>query len=105
MTEQDAVVAITSGVKDMQALLNVIWDKLLPAFQPKKLPTNTVANQQLKEKLAHLQVRPAQGSETSPLAAKVTNRKFAFPANDQKMESVALALSDSGKTLTLITPR
>src|SRR5205814_2281547 len=105
MPEQDVVVAITSGVKDMQALLNVIWDKLLPAFQPKKLPANSVGDQQLKEKLAHLQVRPAQGSEISPLAGKVMNRKFAFAGNDQKMESVALALSDSGKTLTLITRR
>src|SRR5256714_1953051 len=34
MPDQDAVVAITSGVKDMQALLNVIWEKLLPSMEP-----------------------------------------------------------------------
>src|SRR5262249_17904140 len=32
MPEQDAVLAITSGVKDMQAVLNLVWDKLLPAL-------------------------------------------------------------------------
>src|SRR5579883_1127539 len=32
MPEQDAVVAITSGVRDMQAVLNLVWDKLLPAM-------------------------------------------------------------------------
>ena len=32
MPEQDAVIAITSGVKDMQAVLNLVWDKLLPAM-------------------------------------------------------------------------
>ena len=31
LPEQDAVIAITSGVKDMQAVLNLVWDKLLPA--------------------------------------------------------------------------
>ena len=34
MPEQDAVIAITSGVKDMQAVLNLVWDKLLPAMKP-----------------------------------------------------------------------
>src|SRR5438034_11283088 len=63
MPDQDAVVAITSGVKDMQAILNVIWDKLLPAMQARKLPANADANRQLRDKLAHLEVRPAEGSE------------------------------------------
>ena len=42
LPEQDAVVAITSGVRDMQAVMNLVWDKLLPAmptisaFQPPK---------------------------------------------------------------------
>src|SRR5262245_66617961 len=86
MPEQDAVVASTSGVKDMQAVLNVIWDKLLPAMQPQALPLNTAANQQLKDKLARLEVRPAQGSATSPLAGKILNRKYVFPSNDQNLE-------------------
>src|SRR5437867_3824665 len=101
MPEQDGVLALTSGIKDMQAVLNVIWDKLLPMMQPQPLPANTAASQQLKDKLAHLEVRTAQGSTTSPLASKVLNRKFVFPANDQKIESLALSSSDTGKTLTL----
>jgi CubicO group peptidase (beta-lactamase class C family) len=101
LPEQDAVVAITSGVKDMQAVLNVIWDKLLTALQPEALPANPAACQQLEDKLARLEVRPAQGPATSSLAAKAVNRKFVFPGNDQKLESLALSMSDSGKTLTL----
>jgi hypothetical protein len=31
----------------------------------------------------------------------VLNRKFVFPANDQKLESLTLVSSDGGKTLTL----
>jgi hypothetical protein len=38
---------------------------------------------------------------TSPAAGKVLNRKFAFPDNDRKIESLALTSSDSGKTLTI----
>src|SRR5437773_2555584 len=67
MPDQDAVVAITSGVKDMQAVLNVIWDKLLPALQSQTMPADSAASQELTHRLAHLEVRPAQGSATSPL--------------------------------------
>src|SRR5262245_4805197 len=34
LPEQDAVLVITAGVKDMQAVLNLVWDKLLPALKP-----------------------------------------------------------------------
>jgi CubicO group peptidase (beta-lactamase class C family) len=105
LPDQDAVVAITSGVKDMQAVLNVVWDKLLPALQSKKLKANPAARQQLQERLARLEVRPAQGAATSPMTAKVLNRAFAFPANDQQIERLSLASSDAGKTLALTVRR
>ncbi len=101
MPDQDAVVAITSGVKDMQAVLNVVWDKLLPAMQSEALPVNAAAAGQLKDRLAHLEVPPAQGSATSSASAKMLNRSYAFPTNDQKIERVTLASSDAGQTLRL----
>jgi hypothetical protein len=85
----------------MQAVLNVIWDKLLPNLKTQALPANPEATRQLGDKLAHLEVQSAQGAATSPLAAKVLNRKFVFPANEQGLESLELTASDSGKTLTL----
>jgi len=101
MPEQDAVVAITSGIKDLQAPLNLIWDKLLPAMQPKALPVNAAAQGQLQEKLAHLEIRTAQGSATPPVEAKCLNRKYVFPENEQKLEALSLSVSADGKTLTL----
>jgi CubicO group peptidase (beta-lactamase class C family) len=101
MPDQDAVVAITSGIKDMQAPLNLIWDKLLPAMQSHPLPADPTGSNELKERLAHLEVRPAQGSRTSSLSAKILNRKFVFPENDQKVENVTLSSSDAGKTMLL----
>jgi len=101
MPDQDGVVAITSGVRDMQAVLNVLCDKLLPVLQPQALPAAAAAHQRLKEELARLEVRPAPGMPASPLADKVLNRQYAFPANDQKLGRLALSSSDAGKTLTL----
>src|SRR6478609_1927501 len=48
LPEQDAVIAITSGVRNMQAILDVVWDKLLPALEPSPLPPNEEAHQRLK---------------------------------------------------------
>ena len=94
MPAQDAVVAITSGVKDMQAVLDLVWDKLLPAMQAKKLPADRAAQQKLVSALGHLVLPTAKGAATSPTAAKVAGKRFVFPANDQKLRS--LMFDDAG---------
>ena len=48
MPEQDTVIAITSGVKDMQAVLNLIWDKLLPAMDARRWPPTIKARTSFK---------------------------------------------------------
>lgn len=98
MPEQDMVLVITSGTKDMQAVLNLTWDKLLPQIQSESLKQDNVGHRKLADKLAGLQVRPAPGSAHSALAGRILNRKFAFSSNDQKIESVTLA-SDGDRGL------
>ena len=56
LPEQDAVVAITADTRDMQAELNVVWDKLLPAIHPAPLPENAQEQAKLKQTLANLAV-------------------------------------------------
>jgi CubicO group peptidase (beta-lactamase class C family) len=95
LPEQDAVVVITSGVKDMQAVLNLVWDKLLPAMKPAALAADERALEALRLRLKGLTLRPQEGSASAPSSAKVWGRKYEFPANDQKLESVTL--EDGGK--------
>jgi len=101
MPEQDAVVAITSGIRDMQAPLNLIWDKLLPAMESHLLRGNAPGVRQLADKLAHLEVRAAEGSAGSATADKILGRTYHFPTNDQKLETLSLSAADGGETLTL----
>ncbi len=90
MPGQDAVMAITSGVKDLQKVLDVVWDTLLPAMKTGRLPANIEARSQLQKRLAGLALPMQQGSASSPLAAKVAGGKFAFPPNPMKVEEVSL---------------
>ncbi|OWK35582.1 serine hydrolase domain-containing protein [Fimbriiglobus ruber] len=57
LPEQDAVVAITADTRDMRAELNVVWDKLLPAFQAKPLSENKAEQDKLKQTLEGLVAR------------------------------------------------
>ncbi len=101
MPKQDAVIAITGGMKDMQTPLNLIWDKLLPALGEKRLRANAADQQKLAGKLADLAVRPAVGNENSPIGVKVFGRKFTFPANDLKIESLVIEPAEGGRGLTV----
>ena len=98
LPEQDAVVAITSGVKNMQAVLDLVWDKLLPAFKPATLATDEESHQKLARTLAGLSLRPVAGS-ASP--AKVSGKRFTFPANGAKLEAISLESDDQGDTLVV----
>ncbi|HAB15271.1 MAG TPA: serine hydrolase [Verrucomicrobiota bacterium] len=102
LPEQDAVIAITSGVKDMQAVMNLVWDKLLPALQAAPLPVDPSNQKKLEAKLASLAMRTPQGAVTSTRAAKIAGRKFVFPANDQKLESISIIPNATGTSLTLV---
>lgn len=101
LPEQDAVVAITSGVKDMQAVLNLLWEKLLPAFEPRRLKADPASRNQLFDKLGHLRVRPAEGTDSTPLARKVFGRKYVFPANEQKQDAITLT-DDAGNGVRVV---
>ena len=98
---QQAVVAITSGERDMQAVMNVVWDKLLPALAAKGLPADPQGWGQLRTRLAELSVKQPSGVRTSPLAGRLLNRRWEFAANDLEFASVEFVSADTDKHLIL----
>lgn len=104
LPELDAVVAITSGVRDMQKVMNLVWDKLLPAMKPAPLPEDSAARSKLEARLADLKVRMPSGQSTSPLAAKVTGRWYEFPDNEQGIKAAALEFKSGAPALLVRTP-
>ncbi|HEX7896694.1 MAG TPA: serine hydrolase domain-containing protein [Planctomycetota bacterium] len=86
LPEQDVVIAITSGLKDMQAVLNLIWDRLLPGFKAGALPEDPTSRAALTKRLENLKLRTPEGAAASAVA---TGRVYAFPANEHGLESLA----------------
>jgi CubicO group peptidase (beta-lactamase class C family) len=105
MPEQDAVIAITSGVRNMQAVLNLVWDKLLPAMKTGKLPANKIGQERLRNVLAGLAVRPPSGKASSPLAASLSGKKYLFSANNRNIESAGLEFGADSTSLVVRTSK
>lgn len=93
LPEQDAVIAITSGVRDMQSVLTLVWDKLLPAMTPASLPPDDDARNNLETALRSLSIKPVRGANTSAIGA---GKKYSFPAGAQKLEEITIASGDNG---------
>ena len=58
--EHDAVVAITAQTSQMQTELDLVWEKLLPAFRAEALPADPAEHEKLKQAAANLTAHPAE---------------------------------------------
>lgn len=105
MPEQDAVLAMISGVRDMQAVLDKVWQHLRPAMQPAALPADPVAHRALCDRLAALALPLPQGQPSSPRAKRWSGKTYALESNDLKLKSVAIEFSDEGSALIVSDER
>lgn len=103
LPEFDAVVAITSGVRDMQRVMSLVWDKLLPAMKAARLHEDADARHRLESKLAGLVVRFPSGTRTGSLASKVSGRWYEFPENDRGIRALSLDFDSNSPALVVRT--
>jgi hypothetical protein len=103
LPEQDAVVAITSGVGNMQSVMDLVWDKLLPAMSSGALPENVANQRALKTKLAALTVRVPSGRTTTALASRISGRWYALTENDRSIRAIALDFAAGAPALLVRT--
>ena len=61
LPDHDTVVAITSGTDNMQGVMNVIWESLLPAVAPVALTEDADAHSALSRSLTQLELPGLQG--------------------------------------------
>jgi CubicO group peptidase (beta-lactamase class C family) len=89
MPEQDAVLAITAGVPDMQAVLTLVWNKLLPAIGAKTLPADGEAVKKLAHSLKNLKLIPPKGETTSPMVRRFSGKTYTFEHNYETLQSLS----------------
>lgn len=98
MPKQDMVIAITSETSDMGAVMDTIWNHILPAVQDKPLAP---AQTQLKQKLATLALPVPNVSATSPILAQIDAKTYAIADNPMAIKTVWLNFGKDGGILKL----
>ncbi|MEM1094864.1 MAG: serine hydrolase [Bacteroidota bacterium] len=97
--EHNAVLAMTAGTRDMQAVMNLVWEHLLPALSAEALDENPGAHAALAAKLGNLSVAVPSGEATSQAAEHIQDQWFAFPDNDRGLRAIKLSLVGDQTTL------
>jgi CubicO group peptidase (beta-lactamase class C family) len=101
MPEQDAVLAIIGGVRNMQAVLDNVWEHLLPAMQPESLPADPHAHDELCAKLGLLSLPLPEGQPSSSRAEQRSEKTYQLESNDLELESVAIKFGAECSTVTV----
>ena len=96
MPKHDAVLAITSGLGDMGAVLKAVWTHLEPAFAA----SATGDGAALRAKLKAQKVPGPKGEPTASVAAEVSGKRYALETNDEGIREVTLTFAGDRATLT-----
>ncbi|MFN2202718.1 MAG: serine hydrolase domain-containing protein, partial [Caldilineaceae bacterium] len=90
MPDQDAVLAVTAGVADMQAVLNLVWKDLLPSMGAAPVPEDIEATDQLRAQLASLALPPAADAGPQTLERTLNDKEYVFEPQADGMQSFAV---------------
>jgi CubicO group peptidase (beta-lactamase class C family) len=109
LPEQDAVVAITAGAPNMQAVLNLIWTHLLPALSISvdkrdvaRAPRveEAAVQEALIRKLGSLAISFVPGQPSSPMASNVSGQRYHFMGKRTRLRAISF---DFGRDEDIIT--
>jgi CubicO group peptidase (beta-lactamase class C family) len=102
MPQQQAVLAVTSGTYEMQGILNVVWEQLLPGLHAEPLTEQAQVKQALKERLARLAMPLPEALTADPsMAAQVSGRTIHLEANALHLDEIAFTFDESGTTFSM----
>ena len=97
----DAVLAVNSAINGSEKLLPTIWKAFPAAFRAGALPRDDAGHAALRDRTAHLRLLPALAATSSPVAERISGRRFRMAPNDDGVESVAFAFSGDRCVFTL----
>jgi len=95
MPDQDAVIAITAGLQNMQQVLDLIWEELLPNMRAERLAVSEPV------KYVTPCMPKAAGTSTSPLVAKLNGCSWKLSENPGLFSQALFRFYQSGVTLEL----
>lgn len=100
MPEQDMVLAITGGMKDLQKPLSIVWEHLLPKVSEGELPESP-AYDKLLEKLSSLKLMLPEGEISSPLMPKYEKLSYRMEENPDHIDMLSFEFNNESIHITI----
>jgi CubicO group peptidase (beta-lactamase class C family) len=94
MPQYDAVVAITSGSRNMQAVMNLVWNRIVPALKAQALPADDANDHALTDRVSKLSIHlmpPINGTPASENVGKV----YQLASNVLHVDKISVASTDA----------
>lgn len=103
LPDYNAVVVLTSNVRNIQEELDLVWQHLIPAFADGPLPADPAAHAGLTEQLSALAIAPVDHSEVwSAFGAAAPPSRYALEENSLGIERFGLSLEEGRCVVTLV---
>ena len=102
MPDQEAVVAITSGVYDMGKVMKLVWEILLPAMQSDVVENDFNAVAKLRARTTSLQLPPIKGETKSVNSKNVSKKKYVLQKNDTGAQAISFEINGSQPEIKII---
>lgn len=103
LPEHNAIVAVTSGLSDEKAVLDMVWEHLVPGMSEEALPDDTASRELLAERLDGLSLMPQGRLSADRYADLADGRAYELEQNELKWRSVAFGKEAGGMSLTIVT--
>ena len=97
MPDHDAVIAITSGTSDMQGIMNLVWDHLIPAMAPSALDSDLANHQKLTQRIQGLKIKTVPSSLPAAQSIHWLDKTSHFEENDLGFKSIAISKTKQGE--------
>ena len=101
MPRQDAVLSIHAGATDLQKVLSLVWERLLPAFAEAPIAEDKPAAVALRRRCAGLTIAPLAGNAAG--SERFCGKTYDFTSSRRSFKSIALTAADGGWTAELVT--
>jgi CubicO group peptidase (beta-lactamase class C family) len=92
MPEQDAVLAMTSGAGNMQAILDAFWETL-PGVMSDQVKVVAKRQRELRRTLRSLKLEPPPVRDDAEAAADINGATYQLEANQAKLRSIAFSFA------------
>ena len=85
----------------MQAVLDMIWEHLLPAMKSEELPLEKEASESLAQVLQGLSLEPPRFLSSSTLETSISGIEFDLEENEEQIQTLSIDFTANTANVTI----